>query len=510
MSLKKRMFRSNMTILCTALFSLMLILIFVLILFEDSFEGQFRLLSQGKVERHAVSLLTAVENAHPGNTAYLEFIAEKNGYETVIIQNGRVVRGNVGDQAEHLTEFLENELGSAEHGGKETAKPDDPDTDNAKIPAADGNASIFFWQGDTVVAKHVPAENMYIAAVYYKSGEEHSSLQNLFITVILVILLVGAAAIFILLFLASFFTHRMNRLVMEPVEKLVEGAERIGDGNLSEEIDYQGEEEFEHVCRAFNDMQRMILEDKKQREKNERARTDMVTGISHDLRTPLTSIRGYIKGVLDGVADTPEKKEMYLRTAYEYTGEMNSLLQKLFDFSRMESGQMPFHMVRVDLAEFADAYVAQREAVTDRNKVQMQVHRETEQMPDVLLDVDQVPRIFDNLLENSIKYAKVCPVKIDIRIYENLEKGVILEWKDNGTGVPEEKLPHIFERFYRCDESRNEKGSGVGLYVVKYIMECHKGTVKAVNDNGLKIQMFFPCEEKKRGDGNGTDSDCGR
>ena len=76
MSLKKRMFRSNMTILCTALFSLMLILIFVLILFEDSFEGQFRLLSQGKVERHAVSLLTAVENAHPGNTAYLEFIAE--------------------------------------------------------------------------------------------------------------------------------------------------------------------------------------------------------------------------------------------------------------------------------------------------------------------------------------------------------------------------------------------------------------------------------------------------
>ena len=236
----------------------------------------------------------------------------------------------------------------------------------------------------------------------------------------------------------------------------------------------------------------------------------MVTGISHDLRTPLTSIRGYIKGVLDGVADTPEKKEMYLRTAYESTGEMNSLLQKLFDFSRMESGQMPFHMVRVDLAEFADAYVAQREAVTDRNKVQMQVHRETEQMPDVLLDVDQVPRIFDNLLENSIKYAKVCPVKIDIRIYENLEKGVILEWKDNGTGVPEEKLPHIFERFYRCDESRNEKGSGVGLYVVKYIMECHKGTVKAVNDNGLKIQMFFPCEEKKRGDGNGTDSDCGR
>ena len=91
----------------------------------------------------------------------------------------------------------------------------------------------------------------------------------------------------------------------------------------------------------------------------------MVTGISHDLRTPLTSIRGYIKGVLDGVADTPEKKEMYLRTAYESTGEMNSLLQKLFDFSRMESGQMPFHMVSVDLGEFTVSCVAQKEAVMD-------------------------------------------------------------------------------------------------------------------------------------------------
>lgn len=89
-----------------------------------------------------------------------------------------------------------------------------------------------------------------------------------------------------------------------------------------------------------------MLEDEKCRIKNEKARIDMVTGISHDLRTPLTAIRGYIKGILDGVADTPKKKEWYLQTAYEATGEMNLLLQKLFDFSRMESGKMPFHMIK--------------------------------------------------------------------------------------------------------------------------------------------------------------------
>ena len=467
-------------------------------------EAQFRSVSQGKIDSHAYSLVPAVESARPGNTEYLESLAKKTGYETVTIQNGRVIRGDAGEQGDHLAEFLEKELGCHAPSGTE----------------------VFFCQGDTVVAKYVPEENMYIAAVFSPRGEVHSSLQSIFATVILVILLVGAAAIFILLSLASFFTRRMNRLVMEPVEKLVEGAQRIRGGNLSEDIDYQGEAEFEHVCEAFNEMQRTILEDKEQREKNERARTDMVTGISHDLRTPLTSIRGYIKGVLDGVADTPEKKEMYLRTAYESAGEMNSLLQKLFDFSRLESGQMPFHMVRVDLAEFADAYAAQREAVTDPDQVQMRVERKKEQLPEVMLDVDQIPRIFDNLLENSIKYAGTRPVKIDICIYEKKNEpdkagegdaaegnGVVLEWKDNGQGVAEEKLPHIFERFYRCDESRTEKGSGVGLYVVQYIMERHHGTVRTENDNGLKIRLFFPMSgpvQEVRGDRNGTDPDRGR
>ena len=311
------------------------------------------------------------------------------------------------------------------------------------------------------------------------------------------LVLAGIAAIAVILLLASFFTRKMNRLVMEPVELLVAGAERIRDGNLNEEIRYEGEAEFEHVCRTFNAMQHTILEDQRQREKNEKARTDMVTGISHDLRTPLTSIRGYIKGVLDGVADTDEKKALYLQTAYESTEDMNALLQKLFDFSRMESGQMPFHMVYADLAEFTSAWTAQKEEVLKSRQIHLSFMQEKEVMPEVPMDVDQVPRIFDNLLENSVKYAGVRPLEIRIQVFEQTgeKPGVIVEWKDNGHGVPEEKLPQIFERFYRCDESRSEKGGGIGLYVVKYIMERHGGSVKAENDGGLKIQLFFPKEE---------------
>lgn len=196
------------------------------------------------------------------------------------------------------------------------------------------------------------------------------------------------------------------------------------------------------------------------------------------------------------MADTDEKRKLYLQTAYESTEDMNILLQKLFDFSRMESGQMPFHMVKVDLAEFTSAWIAQKESALNSLQVRLSFLQEKEVMPEVPVDIDHVPRIFDNLLENSMKYAGVRPIEITIRISEQSgeKAGVMLEWKDNGHGVPEEKLPKIFERFYRCDESRSEKGSGIGLYVIKYIMERHGGFVKAENDEGLKIQLFFPKE----------------
>lgn len=313
---------------------------------------------------------------------------------------------------------------------------------------------------------------------------------------VLVVLVVGITAILALLLLATIFTRWMSNLVTKPLDSLVEGAKRIQDGNLEEEIIYEGQEEFERVCQAFNEMQKTILSDQEQRIRNENARIDMVTGISHDLRTPLTSIRGYIKGVLDGVADTEEKRTMYLDTAYDSTVEMNILLQKLFDFSRMESGQMPFHMVRIDLAEYVKGFVAQKEKTFNPSEVQFVMEQEEEMLPEVDVDIEQIRRILDNLLENSMKYVEKQPVEAWIRVIKE-ETYLTLEWKDNGEGVPEEKIGKIFDRFYRCDEARTKKGSGVGLYVVKYIMEQHGGSVEAVNDRGLKITLRFPRADKK-------------
>lgn len=339
----------------------------------------------------------------------------------------------------------------------------------------------------------------------FETPEMEAAVRQSYLLFVLVFLLIGIGVIVVLLLLATLFTKRMTQLVMEPLEQLSAGAKRVKEGNLEEDVIYAGEQEFEQVCQTFNEMQKAILDSKRQQEKNEQARIDMVTGISHDLRTPLTSIQGYVKGVIDGIASTPEKQKLYLETAYESTKEMNILLQKLFDFSRMESGQMPFHMVKIDLKEYVQMYVAQKEAVTDLSEVQFVMEQdsdypdngndlaESDILPEIPVDVEQLRRILDNLLENSRKYSGKRPVEIWIRVRAEKEF-LVLEWKDNGQGVPEEKLPKIFERFYRCDEARNEKGSGVGLYVVKYIMEQHGGSVSAENDHGLKIQLYFPKE----------------
>ncbi len=148
-------------------------------------------------------------------------------------------------------------------------------------------------------------------------------------------------------------------------------------------------------------------------------------------------------------------------------------------------------MVKADLGEYTAAYVAQKEMTAAPDKLEFHMQMERPYFTEISLDIEQVRRIFDNLLENSIKYGGVMPVQIDISIKET-EDEVIFAWKDNGKGVPQEKLERVFERFYRCDEARQMKGSGVGLYVVKYIMEKHNGSVRAENEGGLKIMLHFP------------------
>ncbi len=324
--------------------------------------------------------------------------------------------------------------------------------------------------------------------------------RGMFEMFLIVFAISGIIAIVGLLLCCQLFTRAMIKRIMRPVDELNQAAVRIKEGNLEQPIQYEEPDEFGEVCQTFNAMQSHLKEEMEKTRRYEKARTEMVSGISHDLRTPLTSVKGFIKGMLDGVANTPEKQQQYLKISYQKACDMERLLQKLFFFSKLETGNMPFFLQKVELGQWLEKYVQEKLMEASEKNYELSLSRPAE--PCVAnVDVEQMKRVFDNLLENSLKYGEKQPLSIQISM-EKREKEILLHVSDNGEGVPEAKLPHVFEQFYRGDESRNSKkdGSGLGLYVCKYIVEQQKGQIRAYNENGFTVEITLPeTEEQQEG-----------
>lgn len=305
---------------------------------------------------------------------------------------------------------------------------------------------------------------------------------------LMLFLIDGVICITLLFVISRFFTKRLAREVMEPLRLLSEGAMRIQNNEWTEEIVYMGDQEFEAVCASFNDMQKHLLEEREKNRKYEKARTDMIAGISHDLRTPLTAIRGTIKGLLDGIAITPEQQKRFLEIAYRRAGDMDVLLNQLFYLSRLESGNMPMALQTVKIQTFVKNYGKEKQLFTEDGTIEIRVDTNDVEAA-VWADPEQLARVLDNLWENSRKYAGVTPLKIDIRLSRRNGR-ILLRFSDNGKGVAQEKLPFVFEEFYRADEARSQKdGNGLGLYIVKYLMEKMDGNAWANNENGFAVYL---------------------
>lgn len=303
----------------------------------------------------------------------------------------------------------------------------------------------------------------------------------------------GVLCITGLILVSQLFTKSLVGHIMEPLNILTDGAERIKRNDLTKKLEYTGEAEFEDVCNTFNAMQSSILAEQERNQKYEKARTDMIAGISHDLKTPLTAIKGTIKGILDGVVTTPEQQRQFLQTAYRRSGDMDALLNQLFYLSKLETGNMPLDIQVIEMSDFINNYVSAKQELVTGDEVEI-----TSDMAQVeskaSVDSEQLIRIFDNLFENSVKYAGTSPLKIRISLSRTDDR-IKVCFSDNGAGVSPEKLPYIFDEFYRGDESRNKKeGNGLGLYIVKYLVETMGGSVKADNSDGFTVTMLFKAE----------------
>ena len=311
-------------------------------------------------------------------------------------------------------------------------------------------------------------------------------------------LLFGGISIVLILMFSYLISTRLVKRILRPVDALADGARRVAEGDLSQPVDYGGWNELVPVVDAFNEMQVRLRQEREKTAAYEKSRTDLIAGISHDLRTPLTSVKGYIKGLQDGVANTPEKQEHYLSVAYHKACDMDFLLQKLFDFSRLETGKLLLDPRPGDLGDFVQRFQAESAEDLAQSGITLTAVCQPGPHP-VSIDVGQMNRVLANLIENTLKHAGVRPLSVVLRVWRDAS-GEHMSFSDNGVGAPEPALPFLFDEFWRGDESRSRKhgeGSGLGLYIVKYIAVGHGGTVTARNENGLTIELTLPGEELK-------------
>ena len=314
--------------------------------------------------------------------------------------------------------------------------------------------------------------------------------------ILLSVLIIGATAIVVIVLLSMLSTHFQLKHILRPVNALTDAARRIEAGDYSQSVGYDGQDEFTSVCAAFEHMQRHLLLEREKNAAYEKARTDLVAGISHDLRTPLTSVKGYLKGLRDGVANTPEKQRQYLDIAYRKACDMDVLLQRLFYFSKLETGNLPLSPVSADLWRFVEGFVRDSAGELEQRGGAIRLKGVPTPHP-VRIDTEQMYRVLTNLTENALRYAGSEALVLTLTLWRERDRER-LRFADNGRGVPDEDLPHLFEQFWRGDQSRggqSGEGSGLGLYIVKYIVEAHGGTITARNDGGLVFELALPCEE---------------
>lgn len=293
-------------------------------------------------------------------------------------------------------------------------------------------------------------------------------------------------------------SSKIYKKLIVPLELLSYGAEQIKNGNLDFAMDYDSDDEFKQVCGDFDEMRLRLKGSVDMQLKYEENRKQLVVGISHDLRTPLTAIKGYVEGLRDGVANTPEKQKRYLDTIYTKACDMDILVDSLFLFSKLDTGRFPFKFNIVSIMEYMESFYECAKKEFYGKDVEVFFESKCENSTVVKLDPQEMNRVLLNILHNSAKYRGNDKVEIKINLHEK-EDSVVLEISDNGTGVPNEELSKLFLSFYRGDVSRTKpnEGSGLGLAIAKHIIEAHDGEISAYNREGLTIKITLPKNHSK-------------
>ena len=298
-----------------------------------------------------------------------------------------------------------------------------------------------------------------------------------------------------------FLIRFVFRNIERPLDVLTQGVHQIKNGNLDHRIEYTTPDEFKPICEDFNEMASRLKNSVDEAVKNEQSRKELIAGISHDLRSPLTSIKAYVEGLIDGVAVTQETQQEYLETIRDKTDDISKMVSQLFLFSKMDTGSYPVNPEMLDIAtEISDFVNATKEDY--QSKGLSVSYGDLPKATKIFADPTQLRSVFTNILENSAKYKDKDAATVFFH-YEVANGIVVISIEDNGAGVPPDTLSKLFDVFYRGDVSRNnpQQGSGLGLAIASKMIERMEGAIYAENraEGGLRVVIKIPVFKEAEG-----------
>lgn len=321
----------------------------------------------------------------------------------------------------------------------------------------------------------------------HNMGEELEPMfQGLKACVLLYAAVVFVALLATVVFTNLYLTRNLFAHIQKPLDALMQGVKRIEDGDLDSPIAYEEQDEFRMACDAVDAMAVRLKKSLTEQQREQQRKQELIAGMSHDLKSPLTTIRAYTEALLEGVAPDEPTRQRYLQTIYARETDLEALVNRLFELAKLGASEYPMHLKALPLQETL------HHILNTCDHEGMSVDCDAVIDCTVLADRELLQRVLNNLVDNSRKYGANALSFGSVR-----EEDTVTLWmEDNGPGVPEEQLPYLFEPFYRGDAARTKPGagSGLGLAVVKKSMQQMGGNVRAENapGGGLRIVMQLP------------------
>lgn len=302
----------------------------------------------------------------------------------------------------------------------------------------------------------------------------------------------------ILIFTSMMLTQWIHKSVFNPVNELNVAMKKIKEGNFEYILQTDVKGEIGDLYRNYEDMRLRLKESTEENTEHEKQNKELVSNISHDLKTPITAIKGYVEGIMDGVADTPEKMDRYIKTIYNKANDMDRLINELTTYSGIDNNRIPYNFHRINVSEYFGDCVEEVGLDLESKNIELNYSNLAEPDTIIIADPEQMKKVINNIISNSVKYMDKSQGEIDIRILDEMDS-IRVEIEDNGKGIAQKDLTKVFERFFRTDASRNsaQGGSGIGLSIVKKIIEDHGGYIWATSKEGEGTCMHFVIRKYK-------------